>query len=337
MDYNEKFYSENFVSAVSWKLQEVLKDVLADPDVKKTFDGINSYSDSISKEDNKFLFLVGLYQILSKDYEVGAKAKYNQVIDDNGNRAEGKNIDFKLIDFIAGPVLLNSLSKTKQDLASLKEGVISNVGPLSSLENPDISVSDKLMEGIGNPKNNLAPATKIPTEVNTTVVNPVEGENKKTADKVISRDESPLNPVNIKKNEEESNEVPANKIVAPVDAKPSQVETSTIIEGGILEYDSSKINNISTKQVDEIAGELKKAEKGITKIQTLAGRLTEYTKTYSENQAVRTSIKDQLTARGSVHPETEPKFDDKENITNKKEIINIDPTKKEVIEKYENA
>jgi hypothetical protein len=58
MDYNTKSYSENFTKAVSWKLQQVLKDVLVDPDVKKTFDGINSHSDSISKEDNKFLFLV---------------------------------------------------------------------------------------------------------------------------------------------------------------------------------------------------------------------------------------------------------------------------------------
>lgn len=201
------------------------------------------------------------------------------------------------------------------------------MGPLSSLENPDINVSAKLMEGIGKPKNNSSPVDK----------KPAEGENKKTEDKVISREESPLNPVNIKKNEQASNIVPANKIVAPVDSEPSQVETNTTIEGGMLEYDSSKINNISTKQVDKIAGEFKKTEKGLTKIQTLADKLTKYTKTYSENQAVRTSIKDQLTARGSVHPETEPKFDDKENITNKKEIINIDPTKKEVIEKYENA
>ncbi len=130
---------------------------------------------------------------------------------------------------------------------------------------------------------------------------------------------------------------PANKIVAPEDAKPSQVEINTTIEGGMLEYDSSKINNISKKQVNEIDGEFKKTEKGLTKIQTLAETLTWYTKTYSENLAVRTSIKDQLTARGSVHPETEPQFDEKENITNKKEIINIDPSKKEVIENYENA
>jgi hypothetical protein len=60
-------------------------------------------------------------------------------------------------------VLLNSLSKTKQDLASLKEGVISNVGPLSNLKNPDINVSAELMGGIPGAKNTPTPTTGVET------------------------------------------------------------------------------------------------------------------------------------------------------------------------------
>lgn len=125
---------EDFVKVVSTKLQKILENVLKDPDVSKT------YSD-ISGDNDKFLFKVGLYQLLSTDYQTKAKEK----------KYENTGDISKLVDFVAGPALVESLAWTSEALKALSDEVITIPNRWTTVEE---STNDKLMKGIPKAKNN---------------------------------------------------------------------------------------------------------------------------------------------------------------------------------------